>query len=631
VREEWPECLPSQQRCLDNLHQTCRTAGELTRVETEDCAARGLVCVPDRWCILCRPGDLRCTADSLGVERCRMDGAAWEPSELCNVERGEACRGGRCVSLCNSDEFQNTYYGCQYYGVDLDNIVEGGGRSAASQQYAIVVSNPDPVLTVRVEIHRNTAAVGMPPNLDRVASAVIPPRDLEVFELPAREVDCSTVAGLNDGTGTCLSSRAYRVTSNFPVVAYQFNPLDNVNVFSNDASLLLPVNSLGSAYRFIGYPQQFSRTENPDTNGREEIRSYMTLVGTAPGTRVQITPTADIIPGGPLMTRQPRGRMFEVTLGPFDVLNLETGAFLADFTGSSIVSNNPVALFSGTECSDVPFWMSSGDRQPACDHIEDQVFPLATAGTHFVASRTPPRTPAVRAAGALVTVVNEPEWFRVLNASSRTVNVTTTLPTDISRPESQPVAFALEEGEHRDIRGLADFQIDTDGPVMVAQLMGSQQTTGLPFTLPGGDPALIMVPPIEQWRTDYVFLTPTKYAFDFVQMTARPDVRVFLDNTPVDDFADCVRSRSDGCIETPRHRCPPPVFVTYRCQVSFPQIDMAQNPPAVTNGRQNDGVHVVRSEFPPGRTPEGVQVIVSGFDRYVSYAYAGGTNVRPLR
>ena len=32
--------------------------------------------------------------------------------------------------------------------------------------------------------------------------------------------------------------------SSVPVVAYQFNPLENVNVFSNDASLLKPAEAL---------------------------------------------------------------------------------------------------------------------------------------------------------------------------------------------------------------------------------------------------------------------------------------------------------------------------------------------------------------------------------------------------
>lgn len=633
----WLDCVPGQQRCFGEIHQTCTAAGELSSVTEDDCNQRGQVCVAEGqlWCVTCRPGERRCTDDSLGVEVCSANGQRWEPDRTCDQSRGEACRAGRCVVLCTDSSIQNTYYGCEYYGIDADNIVETGGRSAASQQYAIVVSNPDPVLTARVEIHRNVNPPGMEPRLERVAQAVIPPRDLETFALPAREVDCSSVAGLNDGTGTCLSSRAYRVTSTYPVVAYQFNPLENVGVFSNDASLLLPTNSLGGQYRVLGYPQQWSRTSNPDTNGNEEIRAWMAIVGTAANTTVEITPSADVIPGGPIRERVRAGQPFRVTLGPFDVLNLETGGFLQDFTGSIVNPSAPVAVFSGTECTDVPFWRTTSERQPACDHIEEQLFPAATAAQNYVLSRSPSRTRAVSQAGATVAVVNEPEWFRVLNASSQVVHVTTTLPEDISNPGGPTVAFDLEEGEFRDVRALADFILRADAPVIVGQFMGSQSTTGIPTTLPGGDPALIMVPPVQQWRSDYVFLTPNKYAFDFVQIVARPDVEVFLGNgvteTPVRDYDACVMSRSDGCVETPRHECPAPVYVTYRCQLSFPRIDNSTMPPDIVAGRQGDGVRTVRSVEPAGRTPEGVMVIVSGFDRYVSYAYAGGTNLRPVQ
>ena len=182
--------------------------------------------------------------------------------------------------------------------------------------------------------------------------------------------------------------------------------------------------------------------------------------------------------------------------------------------------------------------------------------------------------PAIAARiAAMVAQVNEPEWVRVMNATSRIVHVTTTLPEDISMPAGPKVEFDLEEGGYHDIRALADFQIRGDAPIAVRQLQGSQSTTGIPFSLPGGDPSLIIVPPVEQWRTDYVFLTPNKYAFDFVQIVAHPDVQVFLDETDVSDFSDCTRSRSDGCVETRTNQCPPPVYVTYRCQLSFPRID----------------------------------------------------------
>jgi len=59
--------------------------------------------------------------------------------------------------------------------------------------------------------------------------------------------------GINDGTHSAVSSNAYRVTSTYPISAYQFNPLENVHVFSNDASLLLPV-AAGRPTTMVGTP-----------------------------------------------------------------------------------------------------------------------------------------------------------------------------------------------------------------------------------------------------------------------------------------------------------------------------------------------------------------------------------------
>ncbi len=627
----WLACSPGQQRCFGNVHQTCRSAGELTTVISDDCTTHNQVCVPNLWCTACTPGSRQCTSDATGIQQCNADAQGWTVVQTCDQSMGLACRNAMCVNLCNDGEIAHTNIGCEYYGVDLDNIVESSGRSAAAQQYAIVVSNPDPVLTARVIVEQNNAPQGMPMQLSQVAMAVIPPLDLEIFDLPNRWVDCSSSPELNDGTGTCLTSRAYRVTSTFPVVAYQFKPLDNVNVFSNDASLLIPSNSVQGSYRVMGWPQQFVISTDNNINSGVNARAFVTIVGTQPNTHVTVNSRADIVQGGPLTATQPAGTPFTVTLGKFDVLNLETGSFLSDFTGSLITSDQPVSVFGGTECSDVPFWHSLSERQPACDHLEQQLFPAESAGRHYVCSRTPSRTQAVYNAGGDVAVVNEPEWFRILNAGSVAVHVTTTLPSDVTTPTSDPVEFDLNEGESYDIRAMADFDVSADGPVIVGQFQGSQNTTGIPLTLPGGDPSFIMVPPEEQWRTDYVVLTPNKYVFDFVQIVTRPEVRVFLDNTPVETYANCTHARADGCIETATHPCPAPTYITHRCQLSFPRIDNTVNPPVVADGIQNDGVHVIHSVTPPNEPPQGVMCIVSGFDRYVSYAYPGGTSLIPVQ
>ena len=131
-------------------------------------------------------------------------------------------------------------------GVDLDNAFVPGGRSgyydAQGAQYAIAVANPpEAPRDAIVEIwYKEGGEVGKVPfDVDGNPLPVEPlkPGDLRVYRLPQRNVN-----------GTVLAALAYRVTSSVPIIAYQFNPLENEEVFSNDASLLLPATLLGRDY-----------------------------------------------------------------------------------------------------------------------------------------------------------------------------------------------------------------------------------------------------------------------------------------------------------------------------------------------------------------------------------------------
>jgi hypothetical protein len=646
----WLDCVPGQQRCYNDIRQVCVVAGEFVEVQNDDCTTHGQVCVEDgnpdpnmrhASCLPCRPNATSCSPDETSAWRCAADGSGWSPDPMlntlasmpggpndqCNFDNGEACRNGRCVVLCQDGSIENTNIGCEYYAVDLDNAVTGAGQSAASQQYAVVVSNPDRFHTARVRIEWNTAPQGMPARPSMVASAVIAPMDLEVFPLPAREVDCSAPGTFNTGTGTCLSSQAYHITSTIPVIAYQFNPLSNEQVFSNDASLLVPTNSLAGDYVAISWPQTIADTASPDTDIGIDLRTFMTVVGTRENTHVQVTPTAHVIPGGPIPSGAEPGTPIDVVLGPFDVLNLETGGFNADLTGSTVTTDHPVAVFMGSEAWDVPMWTTLSERRCCADHGEEQIYPRRTVASDYVAPHLPPRTPAVAAAGGQVAVVTEPQWYRVLNAGQVSVHVVTTLPGDPSDPMSDNLEFNLSAGNSRVLRGFTDFEVHADGPVIMSTMTAGQEALGIPTDTPGGDPSFIMVPPIRQWRQNYVFLTPDKYAFDFVTIVARPNAHVTLDDTPL-PYADCPMSRADACVNrVGQPACPDPNYVVYRCQLSFPIIDPAA--PARQNimpGRQADGVHTVTSDD----REQGVMVIVSGFDEYVGYGYPGGTRLTTI-
>ena len=56
------------------------------------------------------------------------------------------------------------------------------------------------------------------------------PRMFAVSDGELREVDGSPPGEFNTGTHTAMTRSAYRVRSDVPVVVYQFNPLENVNV-----------------------------------------------------------------------------------------------------------------------------------------------------------------------------------------------------------------------------------------------------------------------------------------------------------------------------------------------------------------------------------------------------------------
>ena len=648
--------------CVGQVWHYCEQNGEFLTERTDDCAARdpAEICWPELGCVRCRPGELGCFENN--VIQCSEDGRTRTIVEECSLPEGYICRDAMCQNLCDVAIADRSYVGCEFYGADLDNAAIGAGRDASAQQYAIVVSNPGSFPTT-VVVEQNDAQPGEPVSSSEVMQVDLLPGDLEVLALPRREVDGSSsnavcdratrecggnevcvcpmnptaaclcrvsedADGLNDGTHSALTSHAYRVRSSFPIIAYQFNPLDNVQVFSNDASLLLPTSAIGSEYTVVGWPQTIADGPDSDptrdfdpTRDDEGLRAFLTIVGTAEATNVTVTlgdRAHTVVGGGPIPTMG-AGMTYTQELGPFDVLNLETAGLNSDFTGSRVVATQPVSVFSGSEASDAPRFETYLTRQCCADHLEEQLFSDSTLGSSFIIARTPPRTVALNDAFLdpttnSVAEVNEPEWVRVVAVGEGTTEVRTTLPPPDDR-------FTLAQGQSTILRADQDFEMDAldRQPLAVLQVLSSQAAVGIPSDYPGGAPAIVAIPPIQQYRQDYVFLTPDKYAFDFVVITADHDTYVELDGAPLDPRY-CTTSPADGIERKPMD--PPPDRVIHRCQLSFPDVVGRPNV-RVEPGIQNDGVHTVVADAPVG-------ILVYGFDAYVSYAYAAGLNLMEI-
>lgn len=603
------KCAVGAFRCSNRLERCVASDDGTTWSLVADCAAQGQTCDAGLGqCTSCQPNSTLCNGHD--VVSCDANGQiVAQAVETCDDAQGLACRSGGCVDLCAQAAQNRSNVGCEYWGVDLDNAMISPTQNAAAQQYAIVISNPEPDLTATVTITQDDGLNDEPVNETVVATAKVSPMNLVVFKLGPREVDGSPPGQFNTGTGTALTRQAYRVKSSIPVVAFQFNPLDNVNVFSNDASLLKPTSALvsdgtevGPAYVAVGWPQTIATTDDPETNFDTDLRAFLTLVGTTEDTHVTVHTTAKVIPGGPVALTMPGGTI-TATLGPFQVLNLETGAFNADFTGTTIDADNPVVVFSGSEASDSPPFTNLRLRRCCADHLEQQLDPVRTAGRAFVAAHGPQRTRAVEEAGAVLGVVDEPDMFRVVaTVANTTVKTTAPAPDD---------TFVLADvGDDRTIVALHDFELTSDQPVAVGNVSPSQEAAGIARGLPGGDPSLMIVPPTEQYRQSYVFLTPDKYAFDFVTIVATTTTSVQLDGQPL----------PSSCLQTTT-----PSHVIFTCQLSFPVIDPTKVAPNnIQPGVQNDGVHTVSADQPVG-------VLVSGFDNFVSYGYPAGTDLRDLR
>jgi IgGFc binding protein len=611
-------CAPGAVHCTADKLEQCTDDGQSWK-SVDDCGTRGLICDVTLGCITCVPNSKSC--DGQSVVRCRPDGSGADALATCDGAVGQVCAGGDCVDACELATQQHSYQGCEYWGVDLDNAVVADQGAAAAQQYAVVLSNPSALSAkVTVDIYCDDADAANPAlkctpgqPFTVVGPFDVAPGDLRILDLDAREVDGSTNPSLNDGPGTFVSHHAYHIRSTAPLIAYQFNPLDNVGVFSNDASLLLPTESLDKKYLVLSWPQTIALTQDSTTNMGLNLRAFLTIVATGDQTTVDVKLATDIVGGGGVGPAA-KGDVVHIVLDRYQVLNLETGAFNADFTGSVITADQPIAVFTGSEASDVPRFDTLATRRCCADHLEQQLFPETSFGTSFVAVKTPLRSKVVAAAGWQVAVApSEPEYWRVVASHDGTVlHTTLPVPQDL---------LTLDRGQDAILMSTGDFTVKSSRPIEVSQFPVSQQATGIPSTLPdgtrppGGDPSSIVVPPVEQWRDRYLVLVPDKYAFDSMLLAAPSTARIRYDGQALEDALDCDYQPAGTLPLGPDGT--DLQYVAIRCMLSHPTT--------TGPGTQDDGVHYLE-------TLDGTHfgLIVWGWDSFVSYGYPGGSNVSPI-
>ncbi len=491
---------------------------------------------------ICAIGQTRCE-DPETVVTC-TDGTAYGDPQPCGV--GQACDEGACRDLCTINAKVASYIGCEYWSLDLDNYDDASG-----QPHAIVVSNPNPELTASITVTRGyeTPVEGIDP-----ATLEVPPLGQAIYAI-SPGADVSTPG---------VSDRAFRVKSNIPITAHQFNPLNNVDVYSNDGTLLLPTNALGTRYWVMSWEQR------PDP----PLRGFFTVVNTSgQENAVTVRASAPTAPG-PDTPRMLAGEERTFTLAPGEVLNMTTAAGGDDLTGTWVEASHPIGVFGGHECANV---LVGIDR---CDHIEAQLLPLDIWAQRYVGAKFSPRG-------------TEPDVWRVLAAEDGTQ-----LMTD---PYIEGVTGAwLNRGEFVQFESRRDFILEASAPVSLGHYMVGSNWFGIPRSCDQGidagnptgigDPAFAVGVPTTQLRQDYIVLVPLDYDEDYLSVIIEPGTQVLLDGAPIPED----RFEPVGDEDPIR-------WLVARLPVA-------------------DGRRVLTGDRPFG-------VESYGYDCHVSYAYPGGLNL----
>lgn len=520
-------CSPGARTCKsDTTTLVCR--GDGRGFDAVDCPIGELchrgACEP----MTCVPEQVRC--DGNQVMRCAQDGSGESVAQTCAPS--ETCEAGRCVQDLGPCADQKGYVGCEFMAADLDHM-----RPGNAQQFGVTVSNSHSA-PVEVRITDGDGAL--------VVSRTIAQGSLETFELPRRDVD-------NSG----LTRQSHIVESTGPVTVHQFNPLSRSGVASTDASLLLPSHALGTDYMVLGWPTT--------TSGRvTEGRAYMTIIAPHDGTDVTVT-TAAAIDAGPGVAAMAAGQTATFSLARGQVLSLSTPNRAGlDLSGSTITSSRPVAVFSGSECADVPVGTA------ACDHLEQQLFPVATWGNTMVAAKFVPRG-------------TESDVYRIIASEDATL-------VQFTPAVDGTTQTLLNRGQVFQFATPQNFVVQADRPISLGQFMigasGQGVCTSFLCLDALGDPAFLLNVAIEQYRLDYIIFVPSGFAQNYLNISAPEGASVTVDGRPPSSAAAAIAG-------TP--------WRVYQVPVG-------------------PGVHHVEATQPVGLT-------VHGYDQYVSYAYPGGLSL----
>ena len=276
------------------------------------------------------------------------------------------------------------------------------------------------------------------------------------------------------------------------VSVYAFNHRKN----SGDAFQVYPCheyNVVGLKYRYMIFSAE--GTANYDAH-----KSQFLIIGCdRPFTNAELFPSNPIhLPETSTIISRGETGYFNIGSGHDTYLILAT----ADLTGTVVSTSQPIALFTGHQCSQVPF------GTPFCDHLVEQVPPHFTWGRVFFTIPVEGRTSG--------------EEYRIGALDGPTIVTATCVQGNSSTP-TEKLNITIAGGNpvpNMTVKNWANFTtiagydpefccIESDKPVIVMQYSLSMWACS---DLPNpcevtGDPFLAIVPPVHEYLNNFTLTT----------------------------------------------------------------------------------------------------------------------------
>ena len=165
-----------------------------------------------------------------------------------------------------------------------------------------------------------------------------------------------------------------------------------------------------------------------------------------------------------------------------------------DVTGTKVVSNNPIVVYPGHECTFIPATVF------ACDHITEQVPPTVIWGSQFISASFNGRLSG--------------EIYRVLASEDSTTVVVNC--STFSQLQTYDLSSAGSWQEFT-TPAMSFCAIESSKPLLVMEF-------GLGYNLDQiGDPFMMMVTPTEQFSNNYVFNVLPEFSTNYITVAVTSD------------------------------------------------------------------------------------------------------------